>query len=63
MLESIGRMLWGPCVSPVPLPSADRQRQPPIAALAERGIPHDLIPVKLPRRGSGDDAISSGNMT
>jgi membrane-bound inhibitor of C-type lysozyme len=26
MLESTGRVLYGPCVSPVPLPSVDRQR-------------------------------------
>jgi membrane-bound inhibitor of C-type lysozyme len=26
MLESIGRVLYGPCVSPVPLPTIDRQR-------------------------------------
>ncbi len=26
MLESTGRVLFGPCVSPVPLPSMDRRR-------------------------------------
>jgi membrane-bound inhibitor of C-type lysozyme len=26
MLESTGRVLFGPCISPVPLPTVDRQR-------------------------------------